>query len=57
MPLHDNTGKEDTHLPIGKGEIDFKPVMKAVRRDKATPIVEVGTFKGVMESIRVPGGM
>jgi sugar phosphate isomerase/epimerase len=55
--LHDNTGKEDTHLAVGKGEIDFVPVMEAVRRNKATPIVEVATLEGVMESIRVLEGM
>jgi sugar phosphate isomerase/epimerase len=55
--LHDNTGKEDTHLAVGKGEIDFVPVMEAIRRDRATPIVEVGTFEGVIESIRVLEGM
>jgi sugar phosphate isomerase/epimerase len=51
--LHDNEGKEDSHLALGKGTIDFKPVMTAVRKNKVTPILEVATFHGVIESIRM----
>jgi sugar phosphate isomerase/epimerase len=49
--LHDNNGKEDSHDTIGEGEIDFVPVMEAVRRSGITPIIEVGSFKGVLRSI------
>jgi len=51
--LHDNDGSDDTHSAVGEGSIDFVAVMEAVRRTKATPIVEVGTLPGVIESIRV----
>lgn len=51
--LHDNDGTDDTHSAVGEGSIDFVAVMEAVRRTKATPIVEVGTLPGVIESIRV----
>jgi sugar phosphate isomerase/epimerase len=53
--LHDNNGVEDTHSPVGSGSIDFTPVMEAVRRDGATPIIEVATFEGVLESMKVLG--
>jgi len=51
--LHDNEGKEDSHLPLGKGTIDFKPVMAAVSKNKVIPILEVATFDGIIESIRM----
>jgi len=49
--LHDNDGTGDTHSPVGDGTIDFSAVMEAVRRDRATPIVEVDTLTGVISSI------
>jgi sugar phosphate isomerase/epimerase len=55
--LHDNDGTEDTHSAVGEGSIDFQSVIKAVRRTKATPIVEVGTFEGVVESLEVLGNL
>jgi len=56
--LHDNNGKEDSHLAIGEGTIDFAPVMKAVKKNRVTPIIEVATFDGVtrsMEQLKVIG--
>ena len=32
--LHDNDGTEDSHLALGKGTIDFDPVMKAVQKNR-----------------------
>ena len=49
--LHDNDGKEDSHLAPGKGTIDFRPVMKAVLKNRVVPVIEVATFEGVIESI------
>jgi sugar phosphate isomerase/epimerase len=49
--LHDNDGKEDTHSPVGRGTIDFANVMNAVNRSGITPIIEVATFEGVLQSI------
>lgn len=49
--LHDNNGDEDTHLPVGRGTIDFAPVMDAIKRNKAVPIIEVSDFEGVKTSI------
>ncbi len=51
--LHDNDGTEDSHLALGKGTIDFEPVMKAVQKNRIIPVLEVATFEGVMESIRL----
>jgi sugar phosphate isomerase/epimerase len=50
--LHDNNGKEDSHIAIGEGTIDFKPVMKAIRKNKVIPVIEVATLEGVLKSIR-----
>jgi sugar phosphate isomerase/epimerase len=49
--IHDNDGKDDTHLPVGEGTIDFVKVMDAVRGNGAIPIIEVSTFSGVQDSI------
>jgi sugar phosphate isomerase/epimerase len=50
--LHDNNGKEDSHVAAGEGTIDFIPVMKAVQKNNITPVIEVATFEGVQKSIR-----
>lgn len=49
--LHDNDGTKDSHAPVGSGTIDFRPVMDAVRRDGANPIIEVETLEGVLRSL------
>ncbi len=49
--LHDNDGREDTHDAVGQGTIGFDEVMEAVRRDRATPVIEVATFEGVLQSL------
>jgi sugar phosphate isomerase/epimerase len=51
--LHDNNGIDDSHAPVGHGSIDFGPVLRAVEENNATPIIEVGTFEGVLESLDV----
>jgi sugar phosphate isomerase/epimerase len=50
--IHDNDGKEDMHLPVGRGTIDFLPVVRAIRRDNAVPVIEVSTLEGTDESIK-----
>ena len=52
MHIHDNYGKKDTHSPVGEGDIDFVPVMVALRRSHATSVLEVKSFDGVKKSIR-----
>jgi len=49
--LHDNDSTVDSHGAVGDGTIDFKPVMKAVKSNKITPVIEVATFEGVLKSI------
>lgn len=55
--LHDNNSKEDSHVAIGEGTIDFKPVMKAVQKNTITPVIEVATFEGVQKSIQALTGL
>lgn len=55
--LHDNDGKTDTHDTIGKGSIDFRPVMRAVERHHASAIIEVSTLEGVLSSMEVLRGL
>jgi len=50
--IHDNNGRSDSHSPVGDGDIDFAPVMAAVRRNHATSVIEVRSFDGVVKSIR-----
>lgn len=49
--LHDNDGKDDGHLAIGDGTIDFKAVMEVVKKSRINPVIEVATFEGVKKSI------
>jgi sugar phosphate isomerase/epimerase len=49
--LHDNTGKEDSHDAVGNGNIDFIPVMRAVKASGVVPIIEVESFESVKPSI------
>ncbi len=51
--LHDNDGTTDAHAAVGDGSIDFRTVMAAVRRSGARPVIEVGSFEGVLKSIRM----
>lgn len=55
--IHDNRGRTDTHSAVGEGTIDFRPVMEAVRRRRATAVVEVRTLPDATASLRVLEGM
>ena len=35
--LHDNNTSEDPHLAVGKGTIDFGPVMETIRKSGGSP--------------------
>ncbi|HNX17055.1 MAG TPA: sugar phosphate isomerase/epimerase [Methanoregula sp.] len=50
--LHDNNATGDLHWAVGKGTIDFGPVMAAVRKSGGTPVVEVEEFQGAVDSMR-----
>jgi len=51
--LHDNNGREDEHLPIGKGSIDFIGVFRRMKdwRSEKPLIIECHSFAGIKESI------
>lgn len=49
--LHDNDGKEDLHLAVGAGCIDFGPVLDAVGRSGSAGIIEANTLEGAKESL------
>jgi len=53
MHLHDNNGKQDSHSAVGEGNIDFRPVMSAMKQKNATAVIEVRTFDGAVESLRI----
>ncbi|HVP96119.1 sugar phosphate isomerase/epimerase family protein [Methanoregula sp.] len=55
--LHDNDSTADAHLAVGKGTIDFLPVMAAVQRSGVPPIIEVADFDDAVTSLRVLGKM
>jgi len=51
--LHDNNGREDEHLPIGKGSIDFIGVFKRMKdwRSKKPLIIECHSYTRLKESV------
>lgn len=51
--LHDNNGRKDEHLPIGKGSVDFAAVFRKMKDWMARkPLtVECHSFEGLTESI------
>ncbi|MCQ1537588.1 sugar phosphate isomerase/epimerase [Methanocalculus taiwanensis] len=53
--VHDNDGTTDSHGAVGIGTISFPPVMAAIIRERVTPVIEVETLEGVMESVRALG--
>lgn len=50
--LHDNSGQNDEHLPLGKGCIDFRPVLKVIEEKGVTAALEQKTEEGVLESLK-----
>jgi len=51
--LHDNRGKEDQHLGIGKGNFNFDRLFKHLSNMNEPPIltIEAHTEKGIRESL------
>jgi len=52
MHIHDNNGKGDSHSAVGEGTIDFSPVMGALRRTRATGVIEVKTLDDAKKSLK-----
>ncbi len=55
--LHDNSGQNDEHLPLGRGCIDFGPVLKAIDERGITAALEQKTEGGVQESLAALKGL
>ncbi|MGD0535002.1 MAG: sugar phosphate isomerase/epimerase family protein [Methanoregula sp.] len=53
MHLHDNNGRQDTHSPVGDGDIDFCQVISAMKRENATAVIEVKSFDGAVKSLKM----
>jgi sugar phosphate isomerase/epimerase len=51
LHLHDNSGKNDDHLPLGQGKIDFSPVLKTIERMDITAVLEHKTEGSLHESL------
>jgi len=51
--LHDNDSTADSHVAVGRGTIDFGPVMAAVQKSGGSPVIEVADFDGAVASFRV----
>jgi len=49
--LHDNLGRKDDHLPLGRGMIDWKTVMKELKDHKGRFVVEARTLEEGEESL------
>ena len=49
--LHDNMGKKDEHLPIGKGNIDWKRVIESLSNYKGRFVTEVNCVDEGVESL------
>jgi len=48
MHLHDNMGKKDDHLPVGKGILNFNELFEFLYAEKITPIITLET-RGAQE--------
>jgi sugar phosphate isomerase/epimerase len=51
--LHDNDSTADAHLAVGKGTIDFGPVMTSVKKSGGSPVIEVVDFDDAVASLKV----
>ena len=49
--LHDNMGKKDEHLPLGKGNVDWKHVMDSLSNYKGRFVTEVNCVDEGVESL------
>jgi len=48
--IHDNTGKNDDHMTIGDGNIDFIPVLSKLKRYRGNYIIESRNMESAIES-------
>ena len=55
MHIHDNCGKQDKHLPVGSGKINFKDIFKALKKynpDCTVSLEITGDMKTKIENMR-----
>ncbi|MBN1134153.1 MAG: sugar phosphate isomerase/epimerase [Methanosarcinaceae archaeon] len=55
--LHDNMGKKDEHLPVGKGSVDWKTVMHRLSSFKGSFVTEVNSVEEGVESLAFLKGL
>jgi sugar phosphate isomerase/epimerase len=55
--LHDNGGRTDEHLEVGKGTINWKEVAAGLRRYKGRRVIEARTIEEGTASLRVLEGL
>lgn len=55
MHLHDNAGERDDHLSLGRGSIDFRPILEKLASGRASAVLENKTEDAVLESLRALG--
>ena len=55
--LHDNMGKSDEHLPIGKGNVDWKCVIDSLSNYKGRFVTEVNCVNEGVESLAFLKGL
>ncbi len=53
LHLHDNDGKSDLHLGIGRGKIDFVPLFQWLKQIRPTPVITLEPHRqeDLMESV------
>lgn len=49
--LHDNSGRGDEHLALGRGSIDLEPVLREIEKQDISATLEQKTEREVMESL------
>ena len=49
--IHDNMGKKDEHLPLGKGTIDWKLVMEKLSDYKGIFVTEMSSVEEGIQSL------
>jgi len=50
--IHDNFGKKDDHLPLGKGSIDFTDYLEFIRNFNGSIILEINSLHDTKETMK-----
>ena len=49
--IHDNDGKQDQHLTVGDGNIDFRHVLDKLRGYSGRYVIESKSFESAVDSL------